>query len=489
MTAPSVSRAALVGLLLLVGAGGADADWPRFRGPDGLGVAAGGDRYPTRFGPDRNVLWKAEVPSGVSSPCIHGGRLFLTGFDGEAKALETLCLDRLTGKVLWRKAAPAGAVEKVNRANSPAAATPACDGKRVVVYLGSYGVLCYGLDGKELWKVPVPTPKTTFGTATSPIIAGDVVLLKVQGQGGALWALDVATGEARWKKEKLPWDPSYSLPLVRPVKGGHEVIAHGDRGIRAFDLKDGTERWSMGGLFCEAIPTPIAAEGLVYFVVQMPGGDQDDRMQVPAFKDLLAKHDKDKDGKIDRKEAAGVVLYSRSGDSKEGNITLSNVFAMIDRNKDGKLDTLEWTLGSLMTISLNNSLLAARFDDGEKPAPPKVVWREQKALPEVATPLCYQGRLYLAKHDGILTCLDAKTGKLLDRRRVNAVGLYYASPVAGDGKVYVATQRGAVLVLKAGDKLEVLARNDLGEPIAATPALVGGVVYLRTEKHMYAFKE
>jgi outer membrane protein assembly factor BamB len=166
------------------------------------------------------------------------------------------------------------------------------------------------------------------------------------------------------------------------------------------------------------------------------------------------------------------------------------VFGALDRNGDGKIDSLEWTLGSFMTVALNNSLVAASFADGDKPAPPKVVWRERKSLPEVASPLCYQGRVYLAKHDGIVSCLDAKTGKLLDRKRLpGAAGLIYASPVAGDGKVYLATMRGAVLVLKAADKLEVLARNDLGEPVAATPALVGGVLYLRAGNHLYAYRE
>src|SRR5262249_18610043 len=154
--------------------------------------------------------------------------------------------------------------------------------------------------------------------------------------GGSLVALDAATGMEAWKTGKLPFDPGYSLPLVRAVKGGHEVILHGERGIRAYGLADGKERWSMAGLFCAAIPTPVASGGLVYFVSQYPGGDQDDRMKVPTFKELLAKHDKNKDGKIDREEARGVVLYSRSGDSKEGIITLSSIFGALDRNGDGK---------------------------------------------------------------------------------------------------------------------------------------------------------
>src|SRR5687767_729852 len=80
------------------------AHWPQFRGPDGLGIGEGVEP-PAHFGPASNVLWKATLPSGHSSPSIWGNRIFLTGYDG--KALETICLDRTTGTVLWREKAPA----------------------------------------------------------------------------------------------------------------------------------------------------------------------------------------------------------------------------------------------------------------------------------------------------------------------------------------------------------------------------------------------
>src|SRR5262245_62415791 len=107
MTNATARAAGLLAVVMLSSLGRAEeAGSPRFLGPDVLGVAAGADRYPAEFGPESNVLWKAAIPSGVSSPCLHGRRIFLTGFDAGTKALETLCLDRETGKVLWRKAAP-----------------------------------------------------------------------------------------------------------------------------------------------------------------------------------------------------------------------------------------------------------------------------------------------------------------------------------------------------------------------------------------------
>jgi outer membrane protein assembly factor BamB len=479
------------GLLLFASLSTRAADplaWARFRGPDGLGVAQGKEALPVHFGPDKNVLWKTALPEGLSSPCVAGKRIFLTGYDREAKKLETLCLDRDSGKVLWRQTAPAERIERVEKTSSPASGTPACEGERVYVYFGSCGLLCYDTAGKELWKLPIPIPKTPVGTGTSPLPAGDVVLLKCQGEPAQLLAVDARTGAVRWKKEKLPYDPGCSLPLVRKAGAVQEVIIHGERGVKGYDLADGKERWSMGGLRGGAIPTPIHAEGLFFFVSQYPGGDRDDPVQLPTFDEMLKKYDKNKDGYLDHAEIKDVILYSRDKTDKAGDLKMGLLFDVLDVNRDGKLNRFEWGMARLLAGSFNNSLLAVTFEDGDK-VQPKIAWRDGNSLPEVATPLCYQGRLYLAKHGGILSCLNAKTGKPLFRGRLNAPGLYYTSPVAGDGKVYLASTRGVVIVLKASDKLEVLARNDLGETIGATPAIVDGVLYVRAGKHLYAFKE
>jgi outer membrane protein assembly factor BamB len=465
------------------------SNWPQFRGPDGSGLAVPeGARLPLHFGPGKNVLWQTPLPPGLSSPCIWGGRIFLTGYDPKTKELLTLCLDRRDGKVLWRRAAPARKIERVQATSSPATGTPASDGERVYVYFGSFGLLCYDFAGKELWRLPLPTPATRFGSGTSPVVAGEVVLLKCQGYPSSLLAVNGRTGAVVWKRERLPYDVGYSLPLVRRGKGSAEVVVHGERGVKAFDLAGGKDRWSLSGLFGAAIPTPIEADGLLFIVSQYPGGDQDDRLKVPPFDELLKKYDKDKDGQISREEAKGIILYSRDGETRGGDLKLSDFFSALDLNRDGKISRFEWSLARLMAGRIDNTLLAVRPDPAGKK--PTVVWRDKKALPEVSSPLHYRGRLYLVKHLGIVSCLEAKTGKLLYRKRLGATGLYYASPVAGDGKVYFASTRGVVVVLDGSDATgKVLARNDLGESLAATPAPVDGVLYVRTDKHLFAFKE
>ncbi len=105
------------------------------------------------------------------------------------------------------------------------------------------------------------------------------------------------------------------------------------------------------------------------------------------------------------------------------------------------------------------------------------------------SPLYYRDRIYVVRDGGLASCLDAKTGRLLYRERLRAEGAYFASPVAGDGKVYFSSKNGVVVVVEAGDKFKVLARNELSEPISATPALVDNKLYVRTENHLYAFGE
>src|SRR5829696_4804244 len=131
------------------------AHWPQFRGPGGLGIGEGAEP-PAHFASSSNVLWKAALPAGHSSPCIWGNKIFLTGYDG--KKLETICLDRATGTVLWRETAPAEKIEPAHRIANPASSTCATDGERVFSYFGSFGLLAYELNGKESWRVPLPAP-------------------------------------------------------------------------------------------------------------------------------------------------------------------------------------------------------------------------------------------------------------------------------------------------------------------------------------------
>ena len=115
------------------------------------------------------------------------------------------------------------------------------------------------------------------------------------------------------------------------------------------------------------------------------------------------------------------------------------------------------------------------------------MWAEQRAVPEVPVPLSYRGRIYAVTHGGIVTVMDEASGKLVYRGRLGASGMYYSSPVGAGDYIYFASSQGVVTTVRAGDKLDVVSRNELGEPIFATPAVVEGKLYIRTAGVLFAF--
>src|SRR5258708_4196250 len=130
-------RTFLVPLVLLIAVHSRAGDWPRFRGPNGSGVADT-TGLPEKFGPDRNVIWKTELPMGHSSPVLSKDRIFLTGADHDK--LFTFCLSRETGKILWRRECPRSRAEPLDKRNTAASPTAVTDGKDVYVFFGDFGL-------------------------------------------------------------------------------------------------------------------------------------------------------------------------------------------------------------------------------------------------------------------------------------------------------------------------------------------------------------
>src|SRR5882724_650456 len=197
--------------------------WPRFRGPNGSGVADG-QKPPVEFGPDKNLRWKVSAPSGLSSPIVAGDNLIITAFD--AGKLYTIAYNRADGKEAWRAEAPAKQIEPYFKAEgSPAASTPATDGKRIISYFGSCGLVCYDLTGKELWRFEMPTVTTwgNFGSGTSPVLAdGTVILVRDESKDSKIIALDATTGTLKWEKKRQS-RVSYSTPVEWNTPAGKQV--------------------------------------------------------------------------------------------------------------------------------------------------------------------------------------------------------------------------------------------------------------------------
>ena len=179
---------ACVSLLLTASSlsGQATLSWPQFRGHNSSGNTSG-QNPPVEFSPTQSVLWKTALPSGYGSPAIWGDRIFLTAFDSTSEKLEVIGLDRRSGQVLWRKVAPAKGFEKINPASSLATSTPAVDADYVYAYFGSSGLLCFSHDGELVWTFPLPVAQYSQGSGTSPVVAGDrIVLLLDESRSAAL---------------------------------------------------------------------------------------------------------------------------------------------------------------------------------------------------------------------------------------------------------------------------------------------------------------
>jgi outer membrane protein assembly factor BamB len=449
--------------------------WPQFRGPNGSGVADD-EKPPLEIGPEKNLKWKVAVPRGASSPIVAGDQLVMTAFDGGK--LYTIAYDRTDGREAWRTEAPAKQIEAFHKTEgSPAASTPATDGKRIVSYFGSCGVFCYDLAGKELWKVAMPPAVLIgeFGSGVSPIIAGDmVVLVRDQKTNSKIYSFDLATGAVRWE-QKRGSPISYCTPIVWKTSQDQYIVAAGHARIAGYDLQTGTEKWFATDVPSGCCSSPVVAGNILLFAGGSPGESEDSEPRMPSFDSLLKDLDRDKDGSLSRDEAE---------------TAFAGFFDNQDANKDGRLARDEWDALSKLSSEGKNSAFALRPGGSGDVTESHVLWKQTKGLPYVPSAIAYLGQYIMVKDGGIVTAYDATTGERTFQERAGQPGTYYASPVAANGHVYLTSLEGALTVLKVdGSKLVVVENAKLGERTMATPAIADDTLFIRTEQHLYAFAE
>jgi outer membrane protein assembly factor BamB len=321
-----------------------------------------------------------------------------------------LSLDRQTGKTLWQKVVREEVPHEGVRENDGtfASPSPVTDGKHIFADFGSRGIYCLDLQGNLVWSRDLGRMriKNEFGEGSSPALSGNALILNWDNEDGSfIAALDKKTGDVLWKTprdEKTSW----ATPLVVENGGRAEVITCASGKIRSYDPASGKLLWECAGLTANVIPTPVAANGLVYCASGFRG----------------------------------------------------------------------------------NALLAIQLGrDGDLTGTDAIVWKLQKSTPYVPSPLLYGGKLYfLASNNGIYSVVDAKTGQIVvEAERLEALKGVYSSPVGAGGHVYIAGRNGAVAVLNASAKVEVLAVNQLDEKFDASPAISGNELFLRGKDHLY----
>lgn len=461
--------ALVIALLLYCPARAGAQDWSRFRGPNGSGVS-NATGLPTEFGPEKNVLWKTAVPFGRSSPIIFGDRIYLTATEGEK--LITLALDRKSGKTLWRTDLTRTHKQPIYKANDGASPSPVSDGKNVYAFFPDLGLVSFDANGKERWRLPLGPFDSFYGMSSSPIVSGNTVLLVCDARGKPFMvAADAKTGKVRWRNERREVRfEGYTTPILYEPKGEPaQLVVLGANRVDSFAVSNGERLWWVGGLAFYPVGSPVIDKGML--VASTYGSDAPEG---PTFDDFL-KSDTNKDEKLAREEMKSMgEMYDH--------------FPGIDLNNDGFIERAEWDTfrnGSAGgKYGLVGIKLGGRGDLTEK----AVVWNEKKTYPSMPTPIVYNDVLYIVKTGGIIGSFNPVSGETLKVGRSDkALGEYYSSPVAADGKIILASESGAVTVLKAQPQWEVLAVNNLAEDCFATPAISGNAIYIRTRGTLYGF--
>ena len=256
------------------------ADWAQFRGPGGTGVS-GETGLPLTWNAEENLVWKVPLPGyGASCPIVVGAKIFVTYYGGygqdsenpgeqESLALHLVCHDRDTGDVLWDRALdpqlPDQPYEQFLPEHGYASATPASDGTAVYACFGRSGVWAFDLDGNQLWHADVGSNTHIFGSANSPLIVDDYVIVNASVESGTLIAFDKQTGEEVWRADGIV--DAWNTPVLATLPHGEkEVVVNTSGKILSFDPQNGTLLWECASAETYICPSVVFHDGIVYAI-------------------------------------------------------------------------------------------------------------------------------------------------------------------------------------------------------------------------------
>jgi outer membrane protein assembly factor BamB len=413
----------------------AAGSWPDFRGPNGDGhVSSTG--VPLKWGEDRNVKWKIEIPLlGLSSPIVMDNQIWLTTATVAGNDLYVICVDAASGKIiatqkLFHSDKPQS-MGNGSRDNSYATPSAVAESGRVYVHYGSFGTACLDASTKEvIWQRDDLRCWHYRGASSSPVLFEDLLILTFDGADlQYLIALDKRTGKTVWKTDRSvawndeadtrqmvkdgDWRKAHSTPFIASVAGESVLCSTGAKAAYGYNPRTGKELWRVEHLAYSASPRPVFHNGRFIIVTGFSRGAE--MMSIKAG-------------------GRGVVTDSH------------------------------------------------------------VAWKIEKTFPKYSSPVVVDDLVYFAMDDSFLVCLDTKTGETVWKERVG--GKFRASPIYADGRLYFFSLDGVTTVIKPGREFEVLATNKLatedlrddprrGPGFMASPAVVGKAMFLRTRHHLY----
>lgn len=404
-------------------------NWTQFRG--GNGGHAEGAKFPTLWGDETNIHWKAKLPGrGSSSPVVWNDRVYATSFEGFETVDNALgtpvslkrclsCIDSKSGKEKWTtRIEPSQAPESYQGfmlKHGYASSTPAVDETGVYLFLGNSGAAKYSHDGQELWSVNCGTGTHVFGSSNSPLLVNDLVVINASIESRTVLAIDKESGEKVWEYSSQDGtdaahpgvSESWNTPVLVTVDEKRQEIVLSVRGwILALDPDDGTLNWYCRGIDDYVCPSIIAGEGVVYAM-----GSRRNQ-----------------------------CLAIRTGGT--GDVSKSHLIWTLDKGSD------------------------------------------------VSSPLLFEGHLYWANEkSGIVYCVDAESGKIeYEERLIPGPGKIFASPTVADRKIFYVSQSMGTYVIDAKKTFLQLAHNPIRNDTSifnASPTPVGDRLLLRSDQYLY----
>jgi len=447
-----------------------------FRSDAGIASTNTGS-LPDQFDAPTRLRWQIPVDSGQSSPIAARGRIFFTTYRATGHELATIAVDQKSGRVLWKRIINTKHIEQLHPTmGNPASATPACDGERVFVFFGSHGLICYDLAGQKLWEHVLGPFRDEYGAGSSPMLVDDkVILCEDHDIDSFLIALDARTGKTVWKTPRPDAVRSYATPMLWLSDGQKQLLVAGSIELAGYDPANGEKLWWVNGLARIVIPAPVPVGDTIFMASWAPGGDVGSRLSLDPWPRALEQWDSNKDGKLSKAEISNRAVIER--------------YNRMDLDENGVLDQAEWERQATVFRRADNAVLAIQPSGRGDLTDKAVVWKYRRGVPYVPSPTVLNGVLWMVKDGGIVTRLDASSGRLISEERLPGPGNYYASPVAADGKIYFASEGGVVSVVADEPVWRVISSHKFDGNIYGTPVLAGNGIFIRTREHLYCYEK
>lgn len=415
------------------------SEWSRFRGPQGSGISK--ESVPTEWSPDKNIKWKTALPgAGCSSPIVVAGKVFVTCYSGYGEARDNVgnkedlkrhvvCIDQASGKELWSKTID-GTDNEDNftgigvTAHGYSSHTPVSDGQSLFVFLGKGGVIAYDLEGNELWTKDVGSRSDSkkWGSASSPVVCGDLVIVPAVAESRAVYGLNKKTGKQEWSCPSDAMDNTWSTPMVINVDDDRSDIVIGvPNELWAINPKTGKLAWLAAGVANEQTgfyTSPTISDGVIYASVGGRSGGGSIAVRAGGKKDVSDSHVQWK-SKTSASFSSPVVFGGHMFTVARGG------FLEVSDSKTGK------------------SLKKLRFESTDSSRPKNAGGRSRFGSADYGSPVIAGDKLYFTKGNGetFVFNADAECEQIAANKLTDDKEIFSGTPAISNGQLLIRSSK------------------------------------------------